>query len=1200
MPQPMPQLQTEWTIVGDAKSWMDALLDAHGSSAPFARVKLETRTTASLKRRDLTVLDRDGRVALTGEVKVPWALDGASPFVELTVRDARIKAEAAGSEWFFTWNLNELVLWRMDSFGDLGASRGFKTYSVSSLRRQTDLDNPRFEKELRDGIERFFLDFMRIYRGELELPQRPPDEYFIHAFDSFLAWPIINAKQALISRDGQASNRALIDRWMREEQGWVLVGDRADLLERAARFSCYAVANKLVFYDALRKRFSNLPVLEIPPTVTDGEGLVLRLSAYFDEARHVTHDYETVFGPIATDIGARIPFYDDGVVNGWRQLTHQLDRFDLSRLDYDVIGRIFERLIDPKERHKYGQYYTRPEVVDLINAFSIRNATDVVLDPGCGGGTFLVRAYARKKRLSPRLGHTALLEGVFGTDISPFAAHLSTINLATRDLVEDANYPRVKRADFFDLRAGSEFIRLPRADGGETPISVPRFDAVVGNPPYVRQEDMLTSAKQSYANVARRADLLVPGRSDLHVYFWGQALNLMGPRARLGFLASSQWLDAEYGFALQAWLLENFRIEAIVESRGEPWFVGARVATVATMAAREADPHVRDDNLIRFVQIRRPMAELLGGDGSSSGALEAAEELRGNILAAETDTSGNGWRIRVRRQGDIREMGVRLGERTKGQSIYAGGKWGIPLRAPDLWEDLIQIGGDRWRPLAEIADVRYGVKSGKDDFFYVTDWSQRGLEDFADGRAFSQHFGVERSLVVSGAVKLARTGTGEVHPIETAYLVPIVHSIMNIDAYRVERRHCNKLALMASNPTGAFVRRYIAWGEEQGVHEGSTCAARGRSRGWYDLTPDVIAADVLWVKERQYRFAALANPAHFAANCRLYTISFVNTVDAAVQSAILNSSLVVLSTLQFGRPVGVEGSWSTMVLDANMLLVPVAASPSPSLRKRLLAAHDSMINRSILGFLSDRRLRRKSLTDRGRETELSSISDETELDQADRRALDEAVLEMLGVTQARERGRLLNTLYAYLRAYFENVREKEEEAIDNKRRTANQSSLTAEQVANDVMEEIERDYPRILRTYSDLNAGTGGDGIHIPSSGLPIIVDDLVTRGVRFAEGRSAQIVTTRSLPQAELIVAIAEVGPRGRSLFVPADEADVRPLVDDLRRIAADRARIVEDLIAYRTSDPQLVSAARARVFNRLISGVSRPRRITALSESA
>lgn len=539
----MVQLETEWTIVGDAKSWMDALLSSHGAAASFSKVKLETRTAGSLKRRDLTILDRAGAVALTGEAKVPFAPDGASPFVESTVVDARKKALAARSPWFFTWNLNELVLWKTESISALGGERGFKTYQITDIYRREDLASPHVQLAMRAGIESFLLDFIKIFTGVVEIQRRAPDDYFVHTFDSFLTLPILNARRALIERDRTPSVRAAIDRWMRDEQGWTLVGDRAELLGRAAKFAVYGVANKLVFYDALRKRFSGLPPLVIDDAVDTGEALVDKLATFFDTARDETGDYETIFGEAGGGVGARIPFYDDAVVLGWRQFAEQIDRFDLSRLDYDVIGRIFERLIDPAERHKYGQYYTRPEVVDLINAFSIRRGEDVVLDPGCGGGTFLVRAYARKRRLAPPLGHAALLEGVYGTDVSPFAANLSTINLATRDLVEDANYPRVARVDFFDTAAGATLMKLPSVEGPR-PVAMPRFDAIVGNPPYVRQEDVDDELKRKYRRVARDGGLHANGRSDLHVYFWGHALSLLKPNGRLGLLASSQWLDA--------------------------------------------------------------------------------------------------------------------------------------------------------------------------------------------------------------------------------------------------------------------------------------------------------------------------------------------------------------------------------------------------------------------------------------------------------------------------------------------------------------------------------------------------------------------------------------------------------------------------------------------------------------------------------
>ena len=67
-----------------------------------------------------------------------------------------------------------------------------------------------------------------------------------------------------------------------------------------------------------------------------------------------------MFGEDPADVGNRVPFYSDAAVDAWRDLIADVHRFDFSKLDYDVIGTLFERLIDPAERHRYGQYYTPP------------------------------------------------------------------------------------------------------------------------------------------------------------------------------------------------------------------------------------------------------------------------------------------------------------------------------------------------------------------------------------------------------------------------------------------------------------------------------------------------------------------------------------------------------------------------------------------------------------------------------------------------------------------------------------------------------------------------------------------------------------------------------------------------------------------------------------------------------------------------
>ncbi|MBK7117738.1 MAG: hypothetical protein IPH64_01170 [Comamonadaceae bacterium] len=137
--------------------------------------------------------------------------------------------------------------------------------------------------------------------------------------------------------------------------GWTVVSDTEglhDLLERAAKFGCYLFVNKLVFHEALLKKYGKtMAPLNAPPEITTGDDLQMRLQHFFAEAKQVTGDYETIFGDDPKDMGRRIPFYADAAVQGWRGLIDQIHEFDFSKLDYEVVGSIFERLIGPEERH---------------------------------------------------------------------------------------------------------------------------------------------------------------------------------------------------------------------------------------------------------------------------------------------------------------------------------------------------------------------------------------------------------------------------------------------------------------------------------------------------------------------------------------------------------------------------------------------------------------------------------------------------------------------------------------------------------------------------------------------------------------------------------------------------------------------------------------------------------------------------------
>ena len=86
------------------------------------------------------------------------------------------------------------------------------------------------------------------------------------------------------------------------------------------------------------------------------------------------------------------------------------------------------------------------------------------------------------------------------------------------------------------------------------------FDAVVGNPPYVRQERLGAIKPHLQANFAS-----YHGMADLYVYFYERGLSLLRPGGRLAFVVTNKWMKAGYGEPLRAHFGANAWVESVVD-----------------------------------------------------------------------------------------------------------------------------------------------------------------------------------------------------------------------------------------------------------------------------------------------------------------------------------------------------------------------------------------------------------------------------------------------------------------------------------------------------------------------------------------------------------------------------------------------------------------------------------------------------------
>lgn len=379
----------EWNFAANAAQEMTRLLALpEFASSELGRAEPERSLTKSAKRPDLVFFHRTDleKALVTGELKAPWTKEGKTPFDTDLLLGAHAKAVQVGAHYFVTWNIKRAVVWKTDDPGKALDERAVydKEIIPGSWRSGEDLTTPAFRQAFEKGVRTFLTDLVGIVAGTRGVSYLPLDRLFVARLESMLDH--VDDRLVVALTEEMAKKKAFaarLEQWMRS-QSWIVSDQtRDENAERAVRFSSYVLLNRMCFYNALRRKYPDLPVLRVSNANRKGEQLRARLGEFFDRARHVTGDYQTVFELTEAD---NIPFLSDDCVADWRDIIDRLDKYDFANIDLEVIGAMYEQLIRPEERHRYGQHYTQPTIVDLINSFSIRSGTDAVLDPACGGG----------------------------------------------------------------------------------------------------------------------------------------------------------------------------------------------------------------------------------------------------------------------------------------------------------------------------------------------------------------------------------------------------------------------------------------------------------------------------------------------------------------------------------------------------------------------------------------------------------------------------------------------------------------------------------------------------------------------------------------------------------------------------------------------------------------------------------------------
>jgi type I restriction-modification system DNA methylase subunit len=272
------------------------------------------------------------------------------------------------------------------------------------------------------------------------------------------------------------------------------------------------------------------------------------------------------------------------------------------------------------------EYIVKNTVGKLCEGKTPRQISSVkILDPACGSGSFLLGAYQylldyhlnwyqktgsqkhtneiyqgrggqwyltiqEKKRI--------LLNNIYGVDIDPQAVEVTKLSLLLK-VLEGENQDTLERQmklfreralpdlgsnvkcgnsligpDFYqnkqmNLLDSEEIYRINPFDWQKEFLKIMKgggFDAVIGNPPYVRQE-MLGTLKDYF----QEHYTVYHGVSDLYAYFIERGVSLLKKSGIFSYIVANKWLRANYGEPLRRWMKRQ-KIEEIVDFGDLPVF----------------------------------------------------------------------------------------------------------------------------------------------------------------------------------------------------------------------------------------------------------------------------------------------------------------------------------------------------------------------------------------------------------------------------------------------------------------------------------------------------------------------------------------------------------------------------------------------------------------------------------------------------
>ncbi|MDR0970620.1 MAG: SAM-dependent methyltransferase [Lentimicrobiaceae bacterium] len=256
--------------------------------------------------------------------------------------------------------------------------------------------------------------------------------------------------------------------------------------------------------------------------------------------------------------------------------------FDVSALEIETIKDLenhLELIIPQTDRKLNGAFFTPDYIIDFIINEVKPQPNDKNLDPSCGCGAFLIGLTDYYKTTFGKSVKEIIKENIYGSDILAYNIHRSKLLLTIYAL----QHNEILEESDFNLYNQDSL----KADWNMS------FDTVVGNPPYVKFQD-LSDENREY--LVKNWSTVEGGTFNLYFAFFELGYKLLKPTGRLGYITPNNYFTSLAGEAMRRFFQQKKCVSRIIDFTHKKVF-DAQTYTALTFLNKQENEAITFDRI---------------------------------------------------------------------------------------------------------------------------------------------------------------------------------------------------------------------------------------------------------------------------------------------------------------------------------------------------------------------------------------------------------------------------------------------------------------------------------------------------------------------------------------------------------------------------------------------------------------------------